>query len=408
MRGTCQPSKPRRFVRSDVWPTPELELLLEAGLRRGPEAFAAWNEWKRRRTHERVDNVSSELLPLVYWNLRDVARGDETLQALRSTYLVAWGKHAIRSQRLATIALSRAPEKIPLIVLKGMALALQFYPDPATRVTGDIDILVRREDADRALQILAEQGWLPDGGRKRGLLQAMQVAHGLHLTGPDEDSLDLHWKIFLGAVEDKAYTGFWDRAVPILHTGSGTLQALGPADQLLHTCVHGLKRHVMPSCRWVADLVTITDTAGSALDWNQLVHSAQDHKVEIRVGQALSYAADRFGVSIPEKIQRALSMKDSSWGSRLELAIVTRPPYVLGPVSAVAKAIVLYRRSGARAGNVSHAVGLVQYLQGRWALRSPWLVPLFGIREILRAVWRGLKHLWNGVVFRRSRRREQS
>ncbi|MFC2100043.1 nucleotidyltransferase family protein [Candidatus Bipolaricaulota bacterium] len=353
-----------------------------------------------------MDAASSELLPLIYWNLRDVARGDDELQALRSAYLVAWGKHAIRARRLEEAAARLASERIQTIALKGLALALQYYPDPATRVTGDIDVLIRREDVDRALQILAEQGWLPDPGRGSRLAQAMQVAHGLHLLGPDGDSLDLHWRIFLGAVEEEAYAGFWDRAVVIPHAASGALRALGPADQVLHACVHGLKWSAMPSCRWVADVVMIVGAAGPALDWSQLVQSAREHRVDFRVGHALSYAADRFGVVVPEEVRRALFGRGASWGSRLELTIVTHSPYVWGPVSAAAKAYVLYRRSGFRALHVSRAVGLARYLQERWALRSPWLVPVFGVREILRTALRGLVDRWGEGPLRRPRNRQ--
>jgi len=399
-------SKPRHPPRGDVWPTFEQELLLDAGLRKGPEACAAWAAWKRLRHDREADAASSHLLPLVYWNLRDVARRDPELQALRSTYLVAWGSYAIRAHRLGRIVSLLASEGIRTLVLKGLALGLQYYPDPATRVTRDIDVLIRGEDVDRALQILTEEGWMPSHGPEERLFQAMQVRHGIHLIGPDGDVLDLHWRIFLGAVEEKAYGAFWDRAVAIQRSVSGTLHTLGPADQLLHACVHGLKWHAMPSCRWVADVVMIAGAADTTFDWGQLAESAREHRIGFCVGRALAYVADRFGIVIPDEVGRAVSGRRASWASRLELAIVTHSPYVLGPLSAAAKALVLYRRSGFRVVHTSRTVGLARYLQERWALRSPWMVPLFGIREVLRAALRGVAHRLIEAPLRRPRNRQ--
>ncbi|MER3458636.1 MAG: hypothetical protein C4309_08450, partial [Chloroflexota bacterium] len=50
---------------------------------------------------------------------------------------------------------------IPAIVLKGPALALTIYPDPALRVIGDLDLLVRREQVEQAMAALHSLGYGP-------------------------------------------------------------------------------------------------------------------------------------------------------------------------------------------------------------------------------------------------------
>jgi len=397
-------SKPRRPPRGDVWPTFEQELLLDAGLRNGSEARAAWVAWKRLRRDGEVDAASTHLLPLVYWNLRDTACRDPELQALGSTYLVAWGKHTIRAHRLCEIVSILASEGIRTLVFKGVALALQYYPDPATRVTGDIDVLIRREDADRTLVILAKEGWVLSHNQGKLPVLKMLVGHcGVHLTGTNGNSLDLHWRGFFGAAEEKAYRAFWDRAV-VIRRAASEIYTLGSADQLLHACVHGLKWHAVPSCRWVADAVMIARLEGATLDWGQLVQSAREHGVDLRVGRALAYVGSRFDSVIPDGVREALCVGGASLASRLELEIVTHSPYVLGPLSAVAKAVVLYLRSEFRVSHKSRLVGFACYLQERWALRNPWLTPLCGIREALRALLRGAVH-WSLKVAPRLRPR---
>lgn len=51
---------------------------------------------------------------------------------------------------------------IPYSILKGASSAC-FYPDPLTRVMGDVDFFVGREDFDRALQLFTEEGFSVSG-----------------------------------------------------------------------------------------------------------------------------------------------------------------------------------------------------------------------------------------------------
>lgn len=64
-------------------------------------------------------------------------------------------RHAAQRACLATIH----DADIPVVVIKGYALAHTIYPDPALRAVGDIDVLVRAEDRDRLLRLLTDQGY---------------------------------------------------------------------------------------------------------------------------------------------------------------------------------------------------------------------------------------------------------
>ena len=53
---------------------------------------------------------------------------------------------------------ARDDSPIPYVILKGCASAM-YYPDPFMRTLGDVDFLVRPEDADRADKLLCENGF---------------------------------------------------------------------------------------------------------------------------------------------------------------------------------------------------------------------------------------------------------
>ena len=50
------------------------------------------------------------------------------------------------------------PIDVPYVILKGTSAA-QYYPHPEYRAMGDIDIMPRREDYERACEIMLEDGW---------------------------------------------------------------------------------------------------------------------------------------------------------------------------------------------------------------------------------------------------------
>lgn len=51
-------------------------------------------------------------------------------------------------------------ENIPSVILKGAAAAIN-YPHPEYRCMGDVDVLVRKEDFERAFHVLCNAGYEP-------------------------------------------------------------------------------------------------------------------------------------------------------------------------------------------------------------------------------------------------------
>jgi hypothetical protein len=142
------------------------------------------------------------LAPLVYSRLRalgglghiprDLARECAT------AYVRAGIAAAQRARELGTVLAALAPAGIRPIVLKGMYLALEVYPDPALRPMVDIDVLVPRGDLERVVAILTG----PDLGFSFGEpFDVEQVcAEQQHLPGCFKPRLpasrmEFHWHI---------------------------------------------------------------------------------------------------------------------------------------------------------------------------------------------------------------------
>lgn len=147
-------------------------------------------------------------------------------------------------------ALGRFGERgIPFILLKGSALRVE-RPGLAGRFQSDVDVLLRRDDLDRAEAVLAELGFVLDESYlERGRLLTEHFHLGYHRHGA---VVELHWD-----VDATSPPGFaerlWERSRPVELDGR-VCRVLAPEHQLLVGCLH-LSRHAFcAGLRWLADL----------------------------------------------------------------------------------------------------------------------------------------------------------
>src|SRR5205814_5284499 len=112
---------------------------------------------------------------------------------------------------------------IQAMLLKGVPLALLYYPQPGLRPMADVDLLVRAGEARSALTALRDAAW-----RVQGEL-VVRRGYELSVAAPEgEAALDVHWRLVPwlirdGRIEDPA---LWRDAVTF---SVGGQKALAPA-----------------------------------------------------------------------------------------------------------------------------------------------------------------------------------
>jgi Uncharacterised nucleotidyltransferase len=274
-------------------PTPDQELLLEAGTAPTGAAGAAWEAWKRRNSLDGVDPAAQRLLPLVYRHLQDELADDADLGRLKGLYRRSWYRNQIVLRWTGQALESLRAARLDTLTLKGAALSALYYRDSGARPMEDVDILVRTEQAEAALDALAAAGWTPVTDAPRRVFLA--VRHAEELARGDGARIDLHWNALWQPGRDDA---FWDASVDLELHGQRT-RALCPSDELLHACVHGAAWNAVPPIRWVADALTVLAQAGDAIDWERLVAQARAREVTYTLAEALGYLAERFEAAVP-------------------------------------------------------------------------------------------------------------
>ena len=302
-----------------AWPTPEQELLLRAALADGDRAVRPWEEWSARVALDDADAGSHRLLPLLYRTLAAAGVDEARLTKLKGVYRHSWSRNQLLFHRAAQLLPELAAAGIDTLALKGAALAPLYYRDLGARPMDDLDVLVPKADARRAMEVLQANGWRPGTPRPEARLA---VWHADSFVIEDGWSLDLHWNALWQLSDD---ADLWAGAVPMTLNGVPT-KALGHADQLLQVCVHGLRWAAIAPIRWVADATKVIEVAGGDLDWDRLVRVADANHLTLAASAGLGYLTEAFAAPVPSAVLEELRAAKKPYYERQAFAASMRRP----------------------------------------------------------------------------------
>jgi hypothetical protein len=244
---------------------------------------------------------------------------DDVRRTLQNLSRVA----AFRSAELADAAAAAcdalSEAGIPVLWLKGAALAMQHADGFAVRGMGDLDVLVRPELLARAQAALLGVGWA-SGGSDDGYRGHHHAAPMLWRGGL---RLELHTAVLPPGnpfVDDGADR--WLRRGQSVQWGARAVQVLPGPWHLVHACVHWSWSHEAEVGTWQflhdAQVLTAGWSAGGA-EWREVSANAAELGGGRPVGWGLWSAAVLGGVAVPEATVRALRV-----GSGLRHGFVER------------------------------------------------------------------------------------
>jgi putative nucleotidyltransferase-like protein len=215
--------------------------------------------------------------------------------------------HLLLSRELERLLERFEGARIPVIPLKGPALAETLYPHPALRPCGDLDLLIRRETLESADHLLLGLGYhrLPDA-------HSFQFDLGFDRAtlyeAPPGIRVDLHW----GLVSDPRYSWderesltIWDRAVRVRVAGENAL-GLGPEDLLLYLALHLAVHHALAGLLWYYDLFLVLERWAGTLDWEALVARAARWRTRGALYFALLELETLFGSRAPAGVMAGI------------------------------------------------------------------------------------------------------
>jgi hypothetical protein len=226
--------------------------------------------------------------------------------AVRGALEAAYQRNAVRNTLLAR-ELSRVlalfgSAGVPVIPLKGVALAESLYGDPGLRICSDLDVLVPRHVVREAFGLLLAHGYeradrYPVEVADVDFLVRNSMEYGFRPSPPAFPYLlELHWDIaWRWRADATMVEDIWADARP--HTIGGLqVLALSAEWEVLYLAVHAA-RHRWQGLKWLVDIHEVC-TRGK-FDWDTVTDKAHRFGLDRALTLSLSACRALFGTSLP-------------------------------------------------------------------------------------------------------------
>lgn len=204
-------------------------------------------------------------------------------------------------RKLKIVLSAFSQQNIPIIVLKGAALAECVYEDIGLRPMFDVDLLIKKEDISAAEHLLEQLQYSPQ--EIRHTKEWYRTSHHHLVPYASHDGwlvLELHHHIVPPA-ESVIFpiAELWQRARPT-HIASVPTLVLCWEDMLLHLCLHAtLEHYFRGKLNALCDMTQVINRFNDEIDWAQLVGIAKNYGVEKYLYYALWLSQEMVGAVVP-------------------------------------------------------------------------------------------------------------
>jgi hypothetical protein len=223
------------------------------------------------------------------------------------------------------------------ILLKGAASLISgLYDDPAERMLGDVDLLVRPGQIDNAEKLLQTMGYAFVPVERRWVVPSperspLRIFHHIPMLIHSETGVGIELHSSLAASEFRSMlppADVFERAVAIEWNGQD-VRVLSPTDRVVHNIVHELLHHAgatrgVVALRQLRELARIVARYGKAVDWENVERRflKGGHADVLRERAAICPAL--MGVHMP--VEQADSAEEVN---RLRANLLRSPPHAV-------------------------------------------------------------------------------
>jgi hypothetical protein len=270
---------------------------------------------------------------------------------------------------------------VPVRVLKGSAFAMLDYPDPSLRAFGDIDLLVRADDFDRAADVLAGLGHHRRFAQPRPGFDR-RFSKGTSFETAERLEIDLHRTFTMGPFGLRLVLDrLWERSEGFVLAGR-TMQALAREERFLHACYHSALGNATSRLMPMRDLAQMS--LADDLDLDRVHELAAESRGEPVLARAVQMAWADLGLDDEASaLSRWARGYQPDARARADLAVYA------GTSSYAAKSWAAVRAIPGLADKARFLGALVaprrSYITSRH--HGPWSRLAHGLRGVVRAGW---------------------
>lgn len=257
-----------------------------------------WNVFVELSLHHR-------LYPVIYLRLKQLKV--DIVPAFVMSYLsVQYKRNTLKMLKFSAVTeqISRllADNHIPLILLKGPALAHQLYGDISYRTSNDLDFLVPLDKLEETDKLLVQQGYIKDDYIKTVLNDWKWRHHHFTYIHPQQNvKVEIHWRLNPGPGKEPSFHDLWERRSSSKLTAFPVF-LLGKEDLFLYLISHGA-RHGWSRLRWLVDIQYV---AKQQLAWKRVGLMNKKYHYHRSVGQGVYLSASLFNMELNQEMKRLM------------------------------------------------------------------------------------------------------
>jgi hypothetical protein len=239
--------------------------------------------------------------------------GYNDLTTGRDQRLVVAAHNLIRFNELKKVLQIFKETGVPVIVLKGAALANTVYDSIGNRPMSDVDLLIHPQDRLRIIPILENRGYQISAWPQRKFHPYnISVTSEIDFIASNGTVFDLHWELisfeWVRLMTRIDMQGFWKSAQPLNINGLQVLQ-LSPCDSLIHICLHLMMQAYAHKIAY-QDITTLLNYY-QPFPWDNFLTRTIDSRTCTTCYFALDAAASVLGAAVPDYVMDRL--KPSFW-----------------------------------------------------------------------------------------------
>ncbi|RYG00269.1 MAG: hypothetical protein EON94_09795, partial [Caulobacteraceae bacterium] len=302
--------------------SPPARLLLRAISHTGPEAVAAFSEWRAIGPLDAAHGESHRILPLLVELIAREELVDPDLARMRGVARQVWTNNVLRVRLLFDTLDLLESRGIGAVLMKGAALFARAPELERRRVSGDYDILVLPEDIPAAVSVLRAHGFLPTGHAwedfGRPLIDSVDA--GVEVKRGRQRGLDLHWRPLWNIHDPALGRRYWgDARDAQLH---GRAVRIPSATHQLFCAMARCEPWDRIECfTRVTEGYFLLTAAGGEVDWDQFLELTRQYGLESAASAYLDELQTHAKLAIPASLTGQLAAaadaeKTREWGIR--------------------------------------------------------------------------------------------
>ncbi len=294
---------------------------------------------------------------------------------------------------LRRLALQFNEAGIDLMLLKGGALLLTTYDDPAARSMSDLDLLIRPADMDRAFEIIESMG-----GYRSQILMREDFFPRFYYEAEYTvgDVMPVVMDVHVRPLRPLRYAQFmptealWTDARKVF-MNDAFVWVPEPARMLIHLTAH-LAVHGNSSQKWRDDIQSWTKQFSREMNWDLFLQLARQWRLSLPVLSGLDAAAQGKQL-IPPQVREALKTIPVNWRDRLCLRQAPRDN--AHPLAHVLANVLTTPGIGFVLGYLYAATVPDQKHMREWYAHEHWgWLPTAHVCRLTRPITKYFKPLW--------------